>query len=111
MNRHLHSVGETPFTHDPKVLIDFVRSNELRMTFNFELHDVDADPSSVLEPKKIQLTDLKKIHKKWQVAMYEGNGWNRWVSPYLYAQTIVYNLNQSILLIIVSTSETTTRPG
>ena len=43
----------------------------------FLSHDVDGTPSGPLEPKKNKLTDIKKIHQKWQVAMYEGNGWNR----------------------------------
>lgn len=70
------TVGETPCTHDPKDLIQYVRSDELRMCFHFEMHDLDGTPAGPLENKRIDLRDLKRVIEKWQVAMYEGNGWN-----------------------------------
>lgn len=32
-----NSVGETPFTHDPKILIQYIRKDELQMVFQFEM--------------------------------------------------------------------------
>jgi len=52
---------------------------DLKLTFGFVplySHDVDGAATGPLDPKEIKLTNIKDVVKKWQVAMYEGNGWN-----------------------------------
>ncbi|GHJ89286.1 hypothetical protein NliqN6_5688 [Naganishia liquefaciens] len=71
------TVGETPFTHDPKVLIQYIRKDELQMVFQFEMHDLDGgDAANPMKPSPFKLTQLKQIIGRWQKAMFEGNGWN-----------------------------------
>ncbi|KAJ9101239.1 hypothetical protein QFC21_003458 [Naganishia friedmannii] len=72
-----NGVGETPFTHDPKILIQYIRKDELQMVFQFEMHDLDGgDAANPMKPSPFKLTQLKKIIGRWQQAMFEGNGWN-----------------------------------
>ncbi|KAJ9118658.1 hypothetical protein QFC22_003878 [Naganishia vaughanmartiniae] len=71
------TVGETPFTHDPKILIQYIRKDELQMVFQFEMHDLDGgDAANPMKPSPFKLTQLKEIIGRWQQAMFEGNGWN-----------------------------------
>lgn len=70
------TVGETPFTHDASTLIKYVRDDELRMIFQFEMHDLDGTPSGPISDKKMRLRNLKQVLEKWQHAMHDGDGWN-----------------------------------
>lgn len=87
------TVGETPFTADPSVLVEYVlpENKELQMVFCFDHMYIDGpsrpaprdvgslgmtDTGPALTVKPWKLTDLKKALGDRQEQMYELNGWN-----------------------------------
>ncbi|KAH8831350.1 glycoside hydrolase family 13 protein [Flagelloscypha sp. PMI_526] len=74
----LITVGEAPFTHDPKVLAQYVlpANKELQMVFQFELMDVDCVGLEALHWKKFSIQDVAKVVEKWQGHGRDAGYWN-----------------------------------
>lgn len=93
------TVGETPFTHDAKTLIEYVlpANRELQMIFTFEHMDVDGalgrrmvvrppldssdeigagDLTSPMKRRPFDVRDWKEIFDRFQNDMYRLGGWN-----------------------------------
>jgi alpha-glucosidase len=72
----LITVGETPFTHDTKILAEYVQAEakELQMVFTFEHMDVDGSVASPFIPKKFKLSEFKRLLSKYQEDIPE-QGW------------------------------------
>ncbi|KAL3419116.1 trehalose-6-phosphate hydrolase [Phlyctema vagabunda] len=72
------SVGEMPFSRDPKEIIKSVKydRNEMNMIFQFEHVDIDHGPQGKFSPGPWPLSKLKTIVSKWQRFMYDNGGWN-----------------------------------
>lgn len=76
------TVGETPYTIDPKVISGYVlpARQELNMVFNFELADIDLEGKTrenAFIPRVAPLGDIKQVINKWQTFMREEGFWNR----------------------------------
>ncbi|CUA71399.1 maltase MalT [Rhizoctonia solani] len=71
------TVGESPFTHDPRELLPYVlpERKELQMMFQFELADIDATHNPLI-PRNPSLPEIKSIINKWQTFMFNHGGWN-----------------------------------
>ena len=79
---HIITVGETPYTTEPKIISDYVLPSrqELNMVFHFELADVDLEGKSrenAFKPRKAPLRDVKEVINKWQSFMSKEGFWNR----------------------------------
>ncbi|KAI5475280.1 glycoside hydrolase family 13 protein [Pseudohyphozyma bogoriensis] len=72
------TVGECPFTHDPKTLLPYVApsSRELNMVFNFTLMDIDESVEGPMSIKPWTLPQFKAIIERLQNSMYDMGGWN-----------------------------------
>ncbi|KAG8772871.1 hypothetical protein FRC12_002858, partial [Ceratobasidium sp. 428] len=75
------TVGETPCTHDPDVILKYVLPGrkELQMVFHFELVDLDTSldhPNSPIYPRIPTLPEFKAVINKWQTYMFTHGGWN-----------------------------------
>ncbi|KAG8731688.1 hypothetical protein FRC11_002923, partial [Ceratobasidium sp. 423] len=71
------TVGESPFTHDPRDLLPYVlpERKELQMMFQFELADIDATHNPLI-PRIPSLPEIKSVINKWQTFMFNNGGWN-----------------------------------
>ncbi|KAH7330600.1 glycoside hydrolase family 13 protein [Rhizoctonia solani] len=71
------TVGESPFTHDPRDLLPYVlpERKELQMMFQFELADIDATHNPLI-PRIPTLPEIKGVINKWQTFMFNNGGWN-----------------------------------
>ncbi|CAE6481757.1 hypothetical protein ACGC1H_001158 [Rhizoctonia solani] len=71
------TVGESPFTHDPRDLLPYVlpERKELQMMFQFELADIDATHNPLI-PRTPSLPEIKSVINKWQTFMFNHGGWN-----------------------------------
>ncbi|CAE6466254.1 unnamed protein product [Rhizoctonia solani] len=71
------TVGESPFTHDPRELLPYVlpERKELQMMFQFELADVDGTHNPLI-PRNPSLPEIKLVINKWQTFMFNNGGWN-----------------------------------
>lgn len=67
-----------PGVDDPKDILDAVGFDrgELNMTFHFEIVDMDVGRKGKFSRKDWEMSDLKKIVKKWQEFMINNDGWN-----------------------------------
>jgi glycosidase len=72
------SVGEMPGVHDETEIVKAVTQErgELGMAFQFEIVDIDHQPSGKWEPRKFEVKELRRIVDKWQRFMLENGGWN-----------------------------------
>jgi oligo-1,6-glucosidase len=73
------TVGETPYTHEPELILPYVipTHNELQMCFHFHFHNIDGSKNhSGMKPMSWTLSKMKEIVAKWQFAMHERGGWN-----------------------------------
>lgn len=66
------TVGETPFTTDPKTTVGWVHPSrrELQTCFHFDIVNIDCSPQAPLEPRPWTLPDLKKTVNKWQTVLH-----------------------------------------
>ncbi|CAO1618280.1 unnamed protein product [Parajaminaea phylloscopi] len=66
------TVGETPFTTDPKTTVGWVHPSrkELQTCFHFDIVNLDCNPQAPLEPREWTLPDLKKTVNKWQTVLH-----------------------------------------
>lgn len=73
------TVGETPYTHDPALILPYVQpsAKELQMCFHFDFLNLDGSRShSGMKPQTWNLKQLKDVVAKWQVEMHLNGGWN-----------------------------------
>lgn len=66
------TVGETPFTTDPKTTVAWVHPSrrELQTCFHFDIVNIDCNPQAPLEPRDWDLPVLKKTTSKWQTVLH-----------------------------------------
>lgn len=72
------TVGETPHVDDMETALKYVHPSrkEFSMVFTWEHMDVDRQPNTVIGWRPWDLSQLKDVLGKWQVAMIENGGWN-----------------------------------